>query len=84
MHIAVVFHFNDESRPAAVTEVDGAIDILLPRVGDTISHRDLEGRQFRAQVLGRHFDYDLEDGEDIGGKITVVLSMKRLPMTSIH
>lgn len=85
MHIAVVFHFHDERRPAAVTEVEGGVsDVLLPRVGDTLSHRDLEGNRFRAQVMKRHFDYNLEDGEDIGGSITVVLSMKRLPVTSVH
>ena len=79
MHIAVLFHFHDAPRPSAVTEVEGSItDIVLPEVGDTIAHTDFEGRRFRGQVLGRHFDYSLQNGEDVAGSITVVLSLKRV------
>ncbi len=85
MRIAVVFHFHDEQSPAAVTEVEGAVtDILLPGVGDTLSHRDLDGRRFQAQVIGRHFDYSFDQGEDVDVSISIVLSMKRLPETPIH
>lgn len=79
MRISILFQFYDESRPAAVTEVEGAIsDILLPEVGDTVCHRDLDGRRFRAHVLGRHFDYSIDEGEDVDGAISVLLSLKRL------
>ena len=85
MHIAIVFFFEHERHPAAVTEVEGAVtDILLPLVGDTVSHRDLEGNRFRAEVLERHFDYDLEEGEDVDGRVRVVLSLRRMEEARIH
>jgi len=73
---AIVFHFHDERRPAAVTEVEGEVtDMLLPGVGDTLSHADLDGSGFLAQVPGRHFEYDLEDGEDVSGRVSSILSL---------
>ncbi len=85
MRIAVVFHFHDEQNPVAVTEVEGAVtDMVLPEVGDTLSHRDLDGRQFQAQVIGRHFEYSFDQGEDVDGSISIMLSMKRLPEPHIH
>ena len=59
-------------------------DMLLPGVGDTLPHADLDGSRFLAQVPGRHFEYDLEDGEDISGHVTILLSLKRLPITSVN
>ncbi len=79
MHIALLFHFYDEAEPAAVTEVEGAVtDVLVPLLGDTVSHRGFDGLRFRAQVVGRHFDYSLADGAGIDGTITVTLSMQRM------
>ncbi len=76
MHIALVFLFQGEDRPAAVTELEGAVtDVLLPEAGDTLAHTDLEGHPFRAEVLGRHFDYRMDDGEDVEGSISVEISM---------
>ena len=85
MHIAILFQFYNEGRPAAVTEVEGMVtDVLLPEVGDTLNHTDIEGNPFRAQVLGRHFDYALGQGKDVDGSLTVVLSMKRITETQVH
>ena len=79
MRIAILFHMIDESEPAAVTEVAGDVtDAMLPSPGDTVSHRDVHGQRFRARVVGRHFDYSLNDGEDVDGLITVTLSLERL------
>ena len=81
MRIAILFHFCNEAQPAAVTEVEGSItDAMIPFPGDTVSHCDLDGSRFRAQVVGRHFDYSLTCGEDVGGAITVVLALNRLAM----
>ncbi len=80
MHITILFQVVTEQHPSAVTEVEGAVtDVILPGVGDTVTHRDFSGQTFRAQVLGRHFDYRLSDGEDVSGSVSVVLSLKRLP-----
>ncbi len=85
MRIAVVFQFHTEREAAAVTEIEGDVsDVVLPQVGDTVTHRDLEGHSFRAQILGRHFHYELNDGENVQGSITIVLSMKRLPENNIN
>lgn len=80
MHITILFQITTERHPSAITEVEGAVtDVILPEVGDTVTHRDFAGQTFRGQVLGRHFDYQLSDGEDVSGSVTVVLSLKRLP-----
>ncbi len=85
MRIAILFHFHDQGSPSAVTEIEGPVtDIVLPTVGDTITHTDFEGARFRAQVLGRHFDYSLSDGEDVDGAITVVLTIKHLPERNVN
>ena len=85
MHIAVVFQFDGNGTPSAVTEVEGQIaDVLLPETGDTISHTDLYGKRFEGEVLKRHFDYSLDDGMDVGGSITVTLLLKRLADSVVH
>ena len=44
MHIAVLFKFNHEEAPVAVTGVEGDFtDLILPFVGDVIRHRDTKG-----------------------------------------
>jgi hypothetical protein len=82
MRIAILFHFFNESEPAAVTIAEGSItDMLVPLLGDTVCHRDAQGDRFRGAVVGRHFDYSLaNDGEggEIDGTITVTLSLSRL------
>ena len=85
MRIAILFHFANESEPSAVTVAEGSItDILLPQMGDTVTHTDFDGSRFRGCVIGRHFDYSLAqstDDEEIDGTITVTLSLG--PM-SVH
>jgi hypothetical protein len=82
MRIALMFHFFNESQPAAVTVAEGPItDMLVPVLGDTICHRDSVGERFRGAVVGRHFDYSLansHDGGEVDGTITVTLSLSRL------
>ena len=79
MNIAIVFQFQGGGEPSAVTEVAGSItDVILPFPGDTVSHRDFEGRPFQGQVVRRRFDYSLSDGEEVDGRITVILSLERL------
>ena len=85
MHIAVVFQFEGDANPSAVTEVEGQItDMLLPTPGDTVSHINLEGKRFEGEVLRRHFDFSLEDGLDISGVVTVTLTLKRMPERRVH
>ena len=79
MHIALLFHFYNEAEPAAVTEVKGEVtDMMVPLLGDTVSHRGFDGFRFRAQVVGRHFDYSLANGVGVDGTITVTLSLHRI------
>ena len=79
MRISVLFHFSDESEPAAITEVEGDVtDVLVPLMGDTVCHRNAQGTRFRAHVIGRHFDYSLANGTLTDGRITVTLSLDRL------
>ena len=79
MRISILFHFSDESQPAAITEVEGDVtDVLVPLMGDTVCHRNVEGERFRGQVIGRHFDYSLANGALTDGRITVTLSLDRV------
>jgi hypothetical protein len=84
MRIAIMFHFYNEQKPAAITVAEGPItDMLVPLLGDTVCHRDAEGDRFRGAVVGRHFDYSLAndaEGGEIDGTITVTLSLSRLQM----
>lgn len=81
MRIVVLFQFNHEKVPAAVTGIEGEIaDILLPCVGDTVQHSD-SGHPFEGQVTKRLFQYDLPVGEEIEGTVTVTLCLDR---TVVH
>lgn len=80
MRIYVEFHFNNEEKPAAVTGVEGDIaDILLPNVGDLVSHSD-SGKPFTGRVKDRLFSYDISEGIGISGSVTVTLSLDRVPI----
>ena len=82
MHIFVLFHFNHEPGPLAVTGVEGDVaDLLLPAVGDIVRHRDLEGKPFEGKVTDRIFEYDVKHGVAITGAIAVTLCLDR---TRIH
>jgi hypothetical protein len=75
----VLFHLNGEPGPSAVTGVQGEVtDILLPSVGDVVSHRDGEGAPFTGRVTERVFNYDLSDGHGVIGAVSVTLFLDRL------
>jgi hypothetical protein len=77
MRIVVLFQFNHESVPAAVTGIEGDVaDILLPAVGDLVRHTD-SGSPFQGRVTARMFEYDLPVGEDLDGKVSVTLCLDR-------
>ncbi len=79
MRIVIRFQFTNEPEPSAITVAQGEItDLMLPATGDSISHTDFKGTRIRGSVVGRHFDYSLEQGasgEEIDGTITVTLSL---------
>jgi hypothetical protein len=79
MRIQVFFQFIRESSPSACTGIDdGATDLLLPSKGDLVTHRDVTGKSFSGIVAERKFSYDIPDGLDVGGTITVTLFLNRL------
>ena len=79
MRITVNFQFSDQSNPAAVTGVIGAVtDLILPCVGDTVRHCDEDGVVFMGRVTDRLYSYDLADGVNVDGDVTVTLSMSRV------
>ena len=78
MQILVSFHFNHEESPVAVTGIEGdVIDILLPSVGDRVSHNDSAGTPFSGKVTERIFKYELPNGLQIAGRISVTLCLDR-------
>ncbi len=82
MHIFVLFHFNHEPGPLAVTGVEGDVtDLLLPAVGDIVRHRDADGNPFKGRVTDRIFDYDVKQGVNTNGAITITLCLDR---TRVH
>lgn len=78
MHIFVLFHFNHELSPVAVTGVEGDVtDILLPCVGDIVKHRDSEGRPFEGKVTERIFQYDVKQGMAVSGAVAITICLDR-------
>ena len=81
MRISVEFHFNDESEASAVTGVDGNVtDLLLPAVGDVVSHRSADGKLWLGRVTQRMFTYAMPEGPAVDGEVTVTLSLHRQPV----
>ena len=81
MRIAVQFHFNDQDEAAAITGVSGDVsDIILPCVDDLVRHRDKDGVVFVGRVTSRLYSYDIPDGNEVSGVITVIISMNRLSL----
>ncbi len=79
MRIFVLFKFNHEKAPAAVTGVEGDIvDILLPSVGDVVRHHDAQGSPFQGKVTDRIFEYDIKQGLAVDGTIAVTLCLDRI------
>ena len=79
LRIFVLFKFNHENAPAAVTGVDGdIIDVLLPSVGDVVRHRDTQGSSFQGKVTNRICEYDLQQGLAVDGTIAVTLCLDRI------
>ncbi len=77
MRITVLFQFNHESEPAAVTGIEGEVtDIIMPDVGDLIAHSD-SGSPFRGKVTERRFKYTMPLGEDVDGSVEVTLCLDR-------
>ena len=82
MHIFVLFKFNHEAGPIAVTGVHGDIaDVLLPIVGDLVQHKDVNGLPFEGRVTHRIFHHDVEHGVGVEGAVSVTLCLER---TVIH
>jgi hypothetical protein len=82
MRLLLLFRFNYEGAPSAVTGVEGDIaDILLPGVGDVVQHKDVNGVPFEGKVTERIFKYELEHGMGVGGTISVTLWLSR---TTVH
>ena len=78
LHIFVLFRFNHEPGPTAVTGVEGDVtDLLLPAVGDVVRHRDAEGSPFEGKVTSRMFEYDMGQGNAVTGAVAVTLWMDR-------
>ena len=78
LHIFVLFQFNHEDSPAAVTGIEGDVaDILLPCVGDIVQHSDSTGMPFEGKVTHRIFRYDLAAGSALSGAIAVTLWLER-------
>ena len=78
MHIIVLFQFNHEDKPAAVTGIEGDVtDILLPIVGDLVRHNDSAGVPFEGKVTDRIFSYELPAGNAVDGAISVTLCLDR-------
>ena len=79
MRINVFFRFNDQDSPAAVTGVTGAVtDLILPCVGDTVRHCDDHGAVFMGKVTDRLYSYDITDGVNVDGDVTVTILMDRV------
>ena len=78
MRIQVYFQFITESEPSAWTGIEGgATDLLLPSKGDLVTHRDVNGKLFSGIVAERNFSYDIPDGENVNGSVTVTLFLDR-------
>jgi hypothetical protein len=56
-------------------------DMLLPCVGDKVTHRDDDGKPFEGKLTDRIFAYESPAGIDVDGKVTVTLWMDR---TVVH
>ena len=81
MRITAQFHFNDSDSPAAVSGVFGPVtDLILPCVGDIVRHRDDHGIVFMGKVTDKLFSYDITDGANVDGDVTVTVSMDRMPI----
>lgn len=79
MRIVVHFHFNKDENPVATTEVHGEItDVILPCVGDFVRHRHPGGERFMGKVTERIYDFDLPNGIDVRGTVTVTLCLDRM------
>lgn len=77
MRIQVFFQFIRERSPSACTGVeDGATDLLLPSRGDLVTHRDADGRSFSGIVAERKFSYDIPQGADVNGTVSVTLYLE--------
>ena len=78
MRIQVLFQFIHESSPSACTGIeDGATDLLLPSKGDLVTHRDMTGKSFSGVVAERTFSYDMAEGADVNGMVSVTLFLER-------
>ena len=78
MHIYVLFRFNNEPGPIAVTGVEGDVtDMILPCVGDIVEHSDSFGEPFRGKVTDRVYRYELAAGRAINGAVSVTLCLDR-------
>lgn len=78
MRIQVIFQFITEANPSACTGIeDGVTDLLLPSRGDLVSHRDANGKSFSGTVTERTFSYDIAEGEDVNGMVSVTLFLER-------
>ena len=79
MRISVHFQFNDEAEPAASTGVEGAItDFILPSNGDLVRHRDVQGALVLGTVMQRIYVYDLANGLDVDGMVTVTIMLQKV------
>ena len=78
MCIELVFQFTTESRPSAFTGVeDDVVDLILPSIGDLVTHRDVAWKPFSGRVADRTFSYAMPAGEDVNGAITITLFLNR-------
>ena len=81
LRITLYFQVNNEPDACAVTGAEGDVtDLILPNVGDVVSHRDVTGKPCLGRVTSRLFTYDLPDGDQVDGAVTVMLSLDRLPL----
>ena len=82
LRIIVEFQLNNEPDACAVTGVEGEVlDLLLPSVGDIVSHRDVDGKPCIGRVTERMFSYHVPNGIEVDGTISVTLYLDR---TQVH
>lgn len=76
--ISIRFQVNNEPNACAVTGVEGDVtDLILPAVGDIVSHCDQEGMPMIDMVTHRLFTYAMPNGVGIGGDVMIMLSIER-------
>ncbi len=80
MQIFLLFTFNGESQPTAVTAVTGDVtNLLLPAVGDSVEYVDSHGAPFKGRVTERQYLYSILQSDASDSSVAVTLCLDRVP-----